>query len=539
MFKNSTGIGSLLKEGAKHYSGLEETILRNIEACKEIAGMTRTSLGPNGMNKMVINHLEKLFVTSDAATIVRELEVQHPAAKLIVMAAKMQEEEVGDATNLCIAFAGELLTQAEVLIKMGLHPSDIVKGYEEALEKLKGYLEEIVCHTAVNVREKDEINKLLTPVIASKQYGVEDVLTPLVAEACLLTTPAKASNFNVENIRVSKLLGGGLHNSQVVKGMIIQRKCESQLLHVKDAKIAVFNCPVENPQAETKGKVIINTAEELENFSRSEEELLESIIKDIADSGVNVLICGGSISDLALHFIDRYKLLAVKVMSKHELRRVAKSVGALTMTRLGAPTPEEMGAADEVTQTEISSQKLTIIRRDSTDNKLCTLLLRGSTMNMLDDAERAVDDAVNVMKSLLQDGRFVPGAGATEILLSSKLQSYASTIPGLSQYSINKFGEAFEVIPRTLAENSGNNPTQLMSQLYAQNSEKPVYGIDIDEGTVIDVVHSGIMDHLNTKYQSLRLATDAVLTVLRVDQMIMSKPAGGPNPTAAQRHAAD
>jgi T-complex protein 1 subunit theta len=485
------------------------------------------------MNKMVINHLEKLFVTSDAATIIREVEVHHPAAKMIAMAAKMQESEVGDGTNFVISFAGELMQQAESLIKMGLHPSEILIGYEKGAKKAMELLETLTCHTVDNVGDRVEIQKCIKSAIASKQYGLENFLSGLIAEASLYAMPNDHRKFNVDSVRVQKILGGTIMDSKVIHGMVVTRGSETTIHEIKNAKIAVFNTSIEMQQGETKGTVLLKSADDLMNYTRGEEDQFEGFIKGLAEAGVNVVIGSGSISELALHFFEKYKMFVLKLMSKWELKRIAKSVGAVAVVKLGTPTPEELGFADEVSVKEISSTKVTIFRRDQDENKLATIVLRGSTNSLREDAERAIDDGVNTVKSLVKDARLVAGGGATEIHMASLITAFAKTQPGLDQYAIEKFGQAFEVIPRTLSENAGLRAEEIIAKLYAETGKSKTAGIDVSDGNVKDMKDAYILDCMETKSWAIKLAIDAVLTILRVDQIIMAKPAGGPNVSRA------
>jgi T-complex protein 1 subunit theta len=482
------------------------------------------------MNKMVINHLEKLFVTSDAATIIREVEVHHPAAKMIAMAAKMQENEVGDGTNLVISLAGELMQQAESLIKMGLHPSEILIGYEKGSKKSLELLEGLTSYNVQNVKDHTEIQKCIKSAIASKQYGLENFLSGLIAEACLHAMPNESHKFNVDQVRVQKILGGTINDSKVVHGMVVLRGSETTQIEIKNAKIAVFNTSIEMQQGETKGTVLLKSADDLMNYTKGEENQFEKFVQGLAEAGVNVVIGSGSISELALHFFEKYKMFVLKLMSKWELKRIAKSVGAVAIVKLGTPTPEELGYADEVAVREISSTKVTIFRRDQDENKLSTIVLRGSTHSFLEDAERAIDDGVNTVKSIVKDKRLVAGGGATEIHLASLIQQYAKTQPGLDQYAIEKFGQAFEVIPRTLAENAGLKAEDIIAKLYAETNKNKAAGLDVADGQVKDMTKAFILDSMETKSWAIKLTIDAVLTILRVDQIIMAKPAGGPKP---------
>jgi len=596
----------LLKDGAKHFSGVDEATMRNIEAVKKLSQITRTSLGPNGMNKLIKNHLEKIFVTNDAATILKEMEVVHPAAKLVGLAASMQENEAGDATNLVVVFAGELLAHAESLITKGLHSADIIGGYIIAGHEALRVLDELAVKTVSNVRDTTDVTNALKPVIASHQYGLEDFMSGLVAKACIDVCPSNPKFFNTDNVRVTKIIGSTVTESTVVNGFVLARDSEGVIKHATGCKVAVFTCGIEASSTETKGTVLLKTAEELEQvrsgcfdpqsfaqYSLSEEHAVEKMIKEVSDAGVSVVVCNGSISEMALHFLERFNIMVVKCPSKFELRRVMKTCNAVGMARVGTPTEEELGRCDSVSVDEIGGTKCVIFRQDAEDTKVATIVLRSSTQNTLDDLDRSLQDAINVYKGICKDGirspnphcssqivgRLVAGAGGAEIEIASRLQQLADSTPGLEQsapkpihpvslhasyhphptrYAIRKFSEGLEVVPRTLAENAGQDATQAISNLcvshynhmfplpsrYAAHaSGTTAAGIDVEEGGTLDTVAANILDHLPTKARlvgipvftfvqldAIRLATDAAVTVLRVDQIIMAKQAGGPKP---------
>lgn len=513
------------------YSGLEEAVYRNINACKEFAQTMRSAYGPNGMNKMVINHLEKQFVTSDAGTIMRELDVEHPAAKLMVMASQMQDAEVGDGTNFVVVFAGALLEAAEELLRLGITTSEIADGYEKALDKALEILPKLVCHEINDYRDIPKVKECLTAAIMSKQYGQEDFLSDLVAKACVSILPDKGT-FNVDNIRVCKILGSGLSKSQVVHGMVFKRFVEGDVTHAEKAKVAVFSCPFDIIQTETKGTVLIKTADELMNFSTGEENLLESQIKAIADTGVKVVVSGGKVGDMALHFLNKYGIMAVRLTSKFDLRRLTRAVNATILPRITKPSQEELGYCDKVCVEELGDTTVVVFRNEGVDSRIATIVVRGATDNFMDDIERAIDDGVNNFKALSSDGRYVPGAGATEIELATQLAAYADTLPGLEQYAVRKFAVALEVFPKALAENSGVNGTETVNQLYLAHREasgKNIgFNIEAEKVETIDVTKPKIYDLYQSKYWGLKYATGAATTILKVDQIIMAKRAGGP-----------
>jgi len=527
------GFSSMMKDGARFFSGLEEAVIRNIGACKEFAETVQTCYGPNGMNKMVINHLEKLFVTNDAATIIRELEVEHPAAKLMILGSQMQENEIGDATNFVIIFAGALLRVAEDLLRMGLKPTEVAEGYEVALTKALEILPSLSCFEVTNSRDEESVKKAIRTAVMSKQYGHEDFLADLITKACISILPDKETQFNVDNVRVCKILGSGLQSSQVVNGMVFRRQAESTIIKKDSCKVAIYTCPIDALQTETKGTVLIKTAEELQTFSRGEESQLEKQIKEIADAGVDVIVAGGKFGDLALHYVNKYNMMAVRLMSKWDVRRLARATGATALPKMTPPTKEELGMADSVYVDELGDSEIVVFKVGDNESRVSTVVIRGSTDNYMDDIERAVDDGVNVFKGLCKDGHLTPGGGATEIELARQVAQWAETHPGLEQYSINKFAEALEIIPRVLAENSGVKPKEVISKLYAAHSEgNKNMGFDIDgeSGEIKDMSESNILDLMIAKKWALKYATNAACTVLRVDQIIMAKRAGGPKP---------
>ena len=537
----AAGLSGMLKEGHKHIEGVEGAVIRNIEAAKELSRIISTSLGPNGMNKLVVNHLEKIIVTSDCATIVKELEIEHPAAKMLQFAATTQDEECGDGTNLTVSFAGELLSHTEELLRSGLHTSEIIAGYKKAGDKLVELLPALTTSTIANQQmDQHTLVSVLAPVLAAKQYGSEDILAPLVAQACLGTMPpaTKHKSVSPESIRVAKILGGNMAQSSVIHGFVALRNVETTLSAVQAARITVFGCGIEASATEAKGTVLMNNADDLKGYNKSEESKMEEIIKSIADTGTKVIVSGGTVSEMALHFIERYGMMCLKIGSKWELRRLCSAVNATALVRLGPATVDEMGFCDDVKVEEIGGRHVTVFRQTESLKdgcRLSTILLRASTSNVLADLERAVDDGVHGAKMVCRDGRLVPGAGATEMELAVQIRNYADSCPGLDQYAIRAFAKALEFVPRTLAENAGLDASKVLADLSAAHANgNPSAGVDIEGGVDgssgnkngIDI-DTKVVDILATKLNAFRLAIDAALTVLKVDQIIMSKPAGG------------
>ena len=536
------------------YSNADGQINKSIAAIREIHQMCLTSMGPCGRNKIIVNHLGKIFITNDAATMLRELDIVHPAVKLLVMATEQQKVDMGDGTNLVMVLAGELLNVSEKLITMGLSAVEIIQGYNMAKDFVLKELDNLVVDEIINKNDKKELIKVIKPVIASKQYGYEDLLSDLVADAVSHVIPrngtTSSSFFNVDSIRVVKIMGGSLANSTVVKGMVFNREPEGHIKSLSSQngkhKVAVFTCPLDIATTETKGTVLLHNAQEMLDFSKGEEKQIDSMMKEIADMGIECIIAGAGVGELALHYLNRYGILVLKVPSKFELRRICRVCGATPLPRLGAPTPEEIGTIDTVKYMEIGGDRVTIFKQEDDEiSRTATIVLRGATQNNLDDIERAIDDGVAAIKGLMKNdgGKLLPGAGATEIELVSRITKYGESTPGLLQLAIKQFALAFEVVPRILAETAGLDVNEVLPNLYAAHSETDdkdslLKGIDTEgehAGGVKNITEDGIYDMLATKKFAINVATEAACTVLSVDQIIMAKKAGGPVPPQGPR----
>ncbi|KHJ83174.1 TCP-1/Cpn60 chaperonin family protein, partial [Oesophagostomum dentatum] len=299
------------------------------------------------------------------------------------------------------------------------------------------------------------VKKFLRSAITSKQYDNEDVIAELVAKACVQTVPKNSYNFNVDNIRICKILGSGVSTSMVMNGMVFKRGAEGEIKHVNNARIAVFTCPFDLTQTETKGTVLIENAEELMGFAKGEENEVESQVKGLADNGVQVVVAAGKFGDLYLHFLNKYKIMAVRLTSKFDLRRLCRTVGAQAQARICAPAVNLLGTCDTVTVKEIGDENVVVFDNKGEKGNVATVIIRGSSQSRIDDVERAVDDAVNTYKALTKDAKLLPGAGAVEIELARQIESFGEKCPGLEQYAIKKFAYALETLPKSIAENAG------------------------------------------------------------------------------------
>lgn len=532
----------IFKGGYQTYSNSDGAIIRNIQACKEISSMCLTSIGPCGRNKIIVNHLGKIFITNDAATMMDELDVVHPAVKLLCMASRQQEQEMGDMTNFVLVFAGELLQLSEKLINLGLQPVEIISGYQLLKNFALKELESLVVNKVEALNDKSELLKIIDPVVGAKQYGSKEIISGLIVDAILSVLPqgvdAKVSNFNVDSIRVVKVMGSSLPNSFVIKGMVFPREPEGHVKKINEkSKVAVFTCPIDISVTETKGTVLLHNAKEMMDFSKGEEQQLHQMVKELYDSGVRVVVAGAGVGELALHYLNRFNILVLKVPSKFDLRRICRVCGATPLPRLGAPMPEECGVIEIVESIEIGGDRVTVFKQNDDEiSRTSTIVIRGATQNKLDDVERAIDDGVNAIKGLLKDARLLPGAGSTEAELVSRVTKYGERTAGLMQLAIKTFATLFEVIPRTLAETAGLDETETVSKLYAAHSNNELdvgleFGVDVDNENadgLCNIVERGIYDLLCSKKNAIELACEAACTVLSVDQIIMAKRAGGP-----------
>ena len=525
----------LFKQGYQSHNSADGAIIRNIEAVREILSILLTSMGPSGRNKIIVNKHGRIFVTNDAATMVNELASVYPDVKWLITASKQQEFEMGDNTNVVIILAGELLNIAEKLIHTGLSVTEIIQGYNMANKYVMETIEKLVVDNVESITETEQLKKVIKPVIAAKQYGNEDAISKLVIDAVkLIMNPKRPQAFNVDNVRVVKIMGASLSSSQVIKGMVFPREPEGHVKNITTkSKVVVFNCPIDISTTETKGTVLLHNAQEMLDFSKGEEQQLDQMCKEISDSGVKVVVAGANVGELALHYFNRYGILVLRVPSKFDLRRVSQVCGATPLPRLGAPMPDEMGEVDVIETREIGGDRVTVFRQNESVSRTSTIVVRGATQNSLDDIERAIDDGVNAIKGLIKDNRLLPGAGAVEIELVKLVTQYGEKTPGLMQLAIKNYAKAFEVIPRVLAETSGLDPSETLSTMYAQHSTEGglVKGVDIDMSTddnVIDVKKAQIFDLLSTKRFAYDLATEAATTILSTDQLIRAQRPGGP-----------
>ena len=533
---NKQSFTGFFKDGTRYFEGNDEVLLRNIDAVVDLSELTRTSLGPNGMKKIIKNHIGKLYVTGDAATMISEAEIQHPAAKMLVNSSLMQGEQIGDGTNFVLVFAGELLRRASELIRSGINTKDIVQGYQESLKEATNILSNLSISDTVNVKDHSSVVKALKTSLSSHQYLDADLLSELVSTACESVLGAN-NHFNVDNIRIAKALGGSVNDSFVFKGFAVQREVAGTIRRCENCKLAVYSTGFDLPQSDTKMNTVFTSGAEMENFARSEENRMEELVKSIAETGVNVVVCQSKITEMAIHYLEKYHIMIVQLPSAWDIKRLCRCTRAQCLLRISAPTEEECGHCKLVEVREVGSTPLVFFEAEG---GIASIIIRGSTPNIIDDVQRSIDDAVNNFQILCKYPKLVPGAGASEMEMAVQMAKWADAKPGMYQYGARKFAEALEVIPRTIAENSGLKIADFMAKLRAAHSKgQKNAGVDIVNLEIGDAIKLGVLDVAHVKEWAMKLAVECVVTLLRVDQICMSKPANGPAPRSPEARDAD
>lgn len=490
------------------------------------------------MKKIIKNHFGKIYVTGDCATILNEAEIQHPAAKMLVNASQMQAEQIGDGTNFVITFAGECLNLAGQLIRAGINTKDIVVGFQEALQKALELLPTLHSQVKVDLGDIASVSRALRTPLSSHQSLHSEHLSQLVATACVQSKLHSKNKFSVDNIRVAKALGGSVSDSYVVPGFVVKREVMGTIRRQENCKIAVFSTSFDLPESDTKMQTVFNSGEEMTNYNLSREKRMNELVESIAKQGVNVVVCQSKITELAMHFLEQHNIMALQLPSNWDIKRLCRCVKALPLLRISQPQPEEIGKCKVCEVKEVGSTPLVFFETE--DSEVSTIVIRGATPNVIDDVERSIDDAVNSYLVLSEYPTLVPGGGATEMELSCQISKWADSKPGMDQYGAHKFAEALEVIPKTIAETSGLKIANFLAKLRAAHNKGDKNAcVDIEELQVGDAEKLQIYDVEHVKEWALKFSTDVVITLLRVDQICLAKPAQGPAPRSPGARDAD
>ncbi|MDD1758481.1 MAG: TCP-1/cpn60 chaperonin family protein [Methanotrichaceae archaeon] len=512
----------ILKEGAKRETG-KDAQKRNILAAKAVAEAIRSTLGPKGMDKMLINSSGDATITNDGAIILREMDIEHPVAKMIVEVAKTQDDEIGDGTTTAVIIAGELLKRAETLIEQGVHPTVIVSGYKQAqnkaIELLNGF--------AVDVSGNEEmLLKIAQTAMTGKGIEVFGAKLPHIAvDAAMAVAENKRIDLE-ESIKIVKIPGGTIDDSQINFGIVI----EKDRLHpempkkVKKAKIMLLEGTLEIKKLSADAKITITEAKDLASFKEGEEEILKEQVDAIAKAGANVIFCQKGIGLTAQHYLAQYGIMAARRVKDEDMKMLAKATGARIVGDALQVRPEDLGDAAIVEERKVAKDKNMIFIEGCKDAKAVSIVLHGVSEQFLDEMERAFDDALNVVLDVILSGKIVPGGGAPETFVSENLRQYASTLSGREQLAVKAFADAIEAIPYVLAENAGFDAVDAVVALRSKHGEGfENYGVNIDTGEPGDMLALGVVEPLRVKIQAIKSATEASTMILRVDDVIAAK----------------
>ncbi len=525
----------ILREGTGRTTG-KDAQRNNITAAKIVAETVRTTLGPRGMDKMLVSAIGDVTITNDGATIMKELDVQHPAAKMLVEVSKTQDNEVGDGTTTAVLLSGELLERAEKLLDKDVHPTVIVDGYKKAAEKAMEFLDKM----SMPVAEKDDATLRHVAMTSMYSKGIV-VAKEKFADIAVKAVKQVAEKVDgkikadIDLIKILKKHGKGLEETELVKGIVVDKEfAHAQMPKtVQTAKIALLNAKLEIEKTEFDAKININSPEQMQLFIEEEEKMLSDMVSQVEKTGANLLFSEKGIDDVALHFLAKKGIAAVKNVSSGDMEKLSKATGGRIVANVKELTKESLGEAKLVEEVKIGDDKLIYVR-DAKNPKAVTIVVRGGTEHVVDEADRSLHDALCVVRNALEDGKILAGGGAPEAELAKRLREYAVKVGGREQLAIEAFAEALEAVPTTLAENAGLDPIDILVELRSKHEMQgnPWFGVDVYSGEIKDMKKLNVLDPLRVKQQVVKSASEAASMILRIDDVIASKgvekgPGGG------------
>jgi len=523
----------ILPEGTQRTTG-KNAQRNNIMAAKLVAETVRTTLGPKGMDKMIVDSLGDITVTNDGVTILEEMQIEHPAAKMIVEVAKTQEAEVGDGTTTAVVIAGELLKQAETLLDQQVHPTMVARGYRMAEEKAM----EILNGIAENITSKDDglLRKIAMTAVTGKNAEIaKEKLADISVKAVkrVMDEQDGKAVFDKENIKLEKRVGGAVEDTELIEGIVLEKEAvHPGMPHdVHDAKIALIDSAIEIKDTEIDAKIQITNPLQMQEFIEQEEKMIRDMVDKIVASGANVVFCQKGIDDLAQHFLAQKGVYAARRVKKSDMEALARATGAIIITNLDSLSAKELGKAGHVAEKKLGDEEMTFVT-NCKNPKSVTILCRGGTNHVVDELKRSMTDAIGDVAAALKNGKIVAGAGAPEIEVAKGLRKYADSLSGREQLAVLAFADAIEVIPRTLAENSGIDPIDILTELKAAHDKKQKWaGVDVFKGKVMDAWAAGVLEPLKIKTQAISSASEVAQMILRIDDVIAGgKPARGMPP---------
>ena len=520
----------ILKEGSQRTRG-RDAQSGNIAAAKAVANAVRTTLGPKGMDKMLVDTIGDVVITNDGVTILKEMDIEHPAAKMMVEIAKTQDDEVGDGTTTAVVIAGELLKRAEDLLDQDVHPTVIAHGYRMAADRAQVILDEI----AVDVKSDDMamLKKLADTAMTGKgAEAAKEKITDLVVRAITMVADADGT-VDTEFVKVEKKVGGSIEESEIVEGMIIDKERVHPAMPrvVKNAKILLLNAAVEFKKTEVDAEISITSPDQLQMFLDEEERMIKGIVDKIIASGANVLFCQKGIDDIAQHYLAKAGIFSVRRVKKSDMEKLARATGGAIVSSIDAIAPEELGKAGTVEEKKVSGEEMTFVT-GCENPKAVSIIIRGGTEHVVAELDRAIEDALRVVSVAVEDKKLVAGGGAPEIELSLRLREYAATVGGRAQLAIEAFANALEIIPRTLAENAGLDPIDMLVALRASHEKGGAngkyMGLDVFNAVSGDMLKAGVVEPLRVKTQAVSSAAEAAVMILRIDDVIAASKSAVP-----------
>ena len=515
----------ILPEDTKRLLGRDAQRM-NIMAGKVLAETVRTTLGPKGMDKMLVDSMGDIVVTNDGVTILDEMEIEHPAAKMLVEVAKTQEDEVGDGTTTAVVIAGELLKKAEGLLEQDIHPTLIAMGYRQAAAKAQEVLDNI----AIDADDHDTLIQVaMTAMTGKGTEKAREPLAELIVEA--VKQVEEDGEVDSDNINIQRIQGASVEESEIVNGVVVDKSRidPSMPKDIQDAKIALLKYPIEVKDLETDAKINLTEPSQMQAFLGQEEQMIKDMVSKIVASGANVLFCQKGIDDLAQHYLAKAGIIATKRVRKSDMERLKKATGANLVTNIDDLTADDLGKAGHVYEKKVFDEMLMFVE-ECHDPKAISLILRGSTKHVAAEIERAVEDAIGVVAATVEDGKVVAGGGAAEIAIAKGLKEYAATISGREQLAVSAFAEALEVIPKTLAENAGLDSIDALVDLRSAQEHSSYMGLNVFNGDVVDMKTAGVIEPKRVKKQAMQSAAESAEMILRIDDMIASSSSGKPSP---------
>jgi thermosome len=512
----------ILREGSNRSRG-REAQHGNITAAKVVAESVRSALGPKGMDKMLVDSFGDVTITSDGRTILDEMDIQHPAAKMLVEVAKAQDNEAGDGTTSAVIIAGELLNKAEELIDKNIHPTIIIEGYRKAAEIALETLEKIAI--PVDLKSQEYLKKAATTAMGSKIVAeYKEYLADLAVKAMMAVAEKKDDVYkvDVDDVKVEKKTGESLMETSLINGIVLDKEIVHSGMpkRLEKAKIALIDASLEIEKTELDAKINIESPEQIEAFLKQEETMLKDMVEKILASGANVVVCQKGIDDMAQHFLARKGIIAVRRAKKSDIEKLAKATGGKIVTNLDDIKPSDLGYATLVEERRIGDDKMTFIE-GCKHPKAVTILIRGGTQRMTAEAERSIHDALCVIRDLIEEPKIVAGGSAPELEMAGVLKKYAETLPGREQLAVRIFAEALEAIAVTLAENAGLDPIDILSELRSRHEKGETWaGIEVLEGKVQDMTKVNIFEPLSVKKQIIKSASEAASMILKIDDII-------------------